>query len=218
MFEKKKCHEDGESQCELTHNQLIEKLKESEMSILGLEEECKSLEREIEETKKCVIEKHREALSWETKWKMAAEAKKQRDEEYANASEIGIMKAEIHRMAVRYAQLKRAQEKLVHDMTNCVQHRDHIYTNANIREKSKDIRPRARNSMQQRLAEARTKLKQAMAEATFVEKQIGTVLSEKEHLERELTKLNQAIEDERIQYSLLQNEIEQAVLLKQEVR
>lgn len=215
LFEKKQNHENEESRCKFTHMAMMDKLKASEMSILKIEDEINALSEEIEDLKIAVMEKHREALSWETKWKMMADVKKEYDQEYAKTSEIGAMKSEIHRMEVRYAQLKRAQEKLVQDMENCVQHRDHIYEGANIRSKLK--KPSSVNMKQQRFNDVKAKLKQILTEINAAERQIVSILGEKGHLEQEINRFNETIDDERMQFTLLQNEIEQTTLLKQEV-
>lgn len=215
LYEKKKNNEQEKSQCETAQIEITSRLKDAEMQVVKRTEELRNLEKEIEETKLAVLEKHREALSWERKWKMVTELKKQRDEEYAKTSEIGIMKAEIHRMEVRYAQLTRAQEKLVQDMEKCVQHRDNIYDSASIREKLKDSKPRSRNNVQQRINELKGKLKQTEREIKAMERQHVIVLEENEHAVKELEKLNQCVESERMQDALLRNEIEQAILLKQ---
>lgn len=217
LYEKKQNNQNEEVQCRFIHLNMMDKLKANELSVLQTEEEINSLGIEIEELKVKVMDKHREALSWETKWKMVTEAKRQRDIEYAKGSENGIMKSEIHRMKVRLSQLKRAQEKLVQDMENCVQHRDHIFDVAIVRSKLKTIKPQPMNTLQHRVNEVKCKLKQIAMETISVEKQIADVLCEKEHIEVDLIKINETIDNERLQYILLQNEIEQAILLKQEV-
>lgn len=217
QFEKKQTHENEESRCKFTHMAMMDKLKASEMSILQIEDEINVLSKQIEDLKVAVMEKHREALSWETKWKMMADVKKEHDQEHAKASEIDAMKSEIHRMEVRYAQLKRAQEKLVQDMENCVQHRDHIYEGANTRSKLKSFKPSSVNMRQQRLNEVKAKLKNILTEINATERQIASVLTTKSHLQQELNRFNDTIEDERMQFTFLQNEIEQTTLLKQGV-
>lgn len=71
--------------------------------------------------------------------------------------------------------------------------------------------------MQYRVSELRKKLRQIYNEISLIEKQMASSMTDKECIEMELTKLNQTLDDERTQYALLQSEIEQAILLKQEV-
>lgn len=222
LFENRQKHESEQNSCHEAQSRMTDKLKDSELAVLRLEEEIREFGNEIEELKTEVLGRHREALSWETKWKMVAETKRQRDQEYAKTSEIGIMESEIHRMEVRYAQLKRAQEKLVHDMEISVQHRDHIFDAATLRSKLQKKNPQkstpAVDPHQNRAKELKAKLKQVLRETKAAEEELATVLAEKNGIETELKHINQAIEDERMQYLLLQNEIEEANLLKQEVR
>lgn len=221
LFENRQKHESEQQACVDSHSRMTDKLKDSEMAVLRLEEEIRELGNEIEELKAKVMERHREALAWESKWKMVAETKRQRDQEYAKTSEIGIMESEIHRMEVRYSQLKRAQEKLVHDMEISVQHRDHIFDAATLR--SKIQKKNSRKSMppvdpqQTRAKELKSKLKQVIRDTKMTEEELAKVLSARDGIEMELRQINQAIEDERMQYLLMQNEIEETTLLKQEV-
>lgn len=217
LFEKKQNHENEEVRCKFIHMEMMDKLKASEMAVLKLEDNISAICKEIEDLKIAVVEKHREALSWETKWKMMDEVKKEHDQEYAKAGEINAMKSEIHRMEVRYAQLKRAQEKLVQDMENCVHHRDHIYEGANIRSKLTGTRSGLVNTNKYRFDEIRRKIKQTLNVIAATDKQIAATLADKEQLQHQLDFLNQMIDDRRLQVTLLQNEIEQATLLKQEV-
>ena len=217
LFEKKLYHENNEAECEYKHSELLDRLKNEEMSALQLQKDIIDRTAEIEQTKALVMEKHREALSWETKWKMANETYRSHQAEYAAESEIGIMKAEIHRMEVRYMHLKRAQEKLVHDMENCVMHREHIFDGANIRGKIPDSKTKSRFTIQHRLNEMRNKLKHITNESSGVERNIHDMIKQKSKLMDAINRLTQDIENERVQDSLLLHEIEQAALLKQEV-
>lgn len=206
-----------ESNCQNNHAVLLDKLKEKEISFLNLQQELSDREREIELTKELVLEKHHDALSWETKWKLAEEARKYQHEELSATGEIGLIKSEIHRMEVRYNQLTRAQEKLAQDMEYTVGHRDHVYEKACAREKLPENKGRSRNHGQHRINEMKNKLKQGRSEIVSVERNIAEVTIQKEEMLSELKKLNDTIDNERLQDSLLQSEIEQTILMKQEV-
>jgi len=99
-----------------------------------LEETINDLQNEIELQKDFVIDNHRETLSWETKYKLLEETIEWSKLERSVNGEIGQMKTEIHRMTIRYAQLKRAQESLVLDLEHCVMHREQIFVNASVKE------------------------------------------------------------------------------------
>ena len=64
-------------------------------------------------------------MLWEKKTQLAREARDAVDSEVGHG-EIHSMKAEIHRMEVRYAHLMRQQEKMVQDMEKSVFKRECI--------------------------------------------------------------------------------------------
>lgn len=218
LYDKKKNHEKAEHQCQMSHQEINNRLEESEMVILQLEETIAQVQAEIEETKYAVMEKHHEALSWETKFKMAVETKKYRDIELASNSEIAMMKAEIHRMEVRHVQLKRAQEKLLQDLDNSVHQRGHIFDTANCREKISGYNSsKSRSVIQHKINEMKNKIKQLNSEITAAENGMVDIVGQQRCLETELETKKQELEDEHMQDKLLQEEIEQGMLLKQEV-
>ncbi|KAL1379482.1 hypothetical protein pipiens_014872 [Culex pipiens pipiens] len=216
LFKTKKTHEKEEMECEISHQQTTERLREAELSVLNLEQDLADLGKEIDECKQEVLDKHREALSWETKYKMSYEAKKFKDEESAQNSEIGIMKAEIHRMQVRFTQLKRMQEKLVTDLENTVHHREHIFDTVNAREKVYGSKFKSRSTMQHKINELKNKLKIVFGEISDTEKNLIEIDTAQKLLQAEIENKSQQIEEEKIQTSLIKSEIEQATLLKQE--
>ncbi|XP_049538518.1 coiled-coil domain-containing protein 40 [Anopheles darlingi] len=216
LFKTRKVHEKEEQECEVAHHQATERLREAEMAVLGLEQELKELGKEIEDCKQEVLEKHREALSWETKCKMSAEAKKFKDEEATQNSEIGIMKAEIHRMQVRFGQLKRMQERLVHDLENTVQHRENIYESVNAREKVFGGKFKTRSTMQHKINELKNKLKVVFSEISQAEKSLIEIDTAQKLLQAEIENKKHQIEEEKLQTNLIAAEIEQATLLKQD--
>lgn len=218
LYEKKKLNQRDEIDCSFQHAVLIDKLKCEEMSMLTLQQDIVDREADIEQAKTIALERHREALSWESKWKLADETRRYRKEETAAASEIGIMKAEIHRMEVRLGQLRRAQDKLVADMESCVQHRDHIFDGANLRGKMPDNKTKTRFTIQHRLNDLKNKYKQANNEMSGIERSIGEVNGERARWLDEIKALEQGTEDERGQHEMIEKEIEQTALLKQEVR
>lgn len=218
LYDKRQNNASEKDQCQFVHMKLVDKLRDDEMSVIELENELISISNEIVELKRAVLDRHHEALNWETKWKMIEEAKRQNDEEYAKSGEIGSMKMEIRRMEVRLGELKRAQEKLVSDMELCVHHREHIFDQANMRNKLPHKKSKLIDTMQYRFNQLQSKLIQVNGEVKEIEKQTGNVLSARTAIEEKLDKLSQDIDDERTQYMLMRNEIEQAVLLKQEVK
>ncbi|KAG5674623.1 hypothetical protein PVAND_004577 [Polypedilum vanderplanki] len=215
LYEKKKIHEKEEMECLLAHQETVDKLKNAEMNVLELEQELINLGQEIEEFKNEVKEKHYQALSWETKFKMAVEAKKMRDDEIAKSSEIGVMKAEIHRMEMKYMQLKKIQENMVKALENSVYHRDHIYDAANTREKKTGSKNKTQSNIKHKLSEMQNKLKIINSELVATQRQVSDIQKREENLKAEIATKEQDIQTEKVQDCLLQTEIEQSLLLKQ---
>lgn len=216
LYEKQKHHEKEEVECELTHQETVNKLKDAEMNILSLEQELNDLGTAIEEIKKLMIEKHHETLSWETKFKMAVDTKKLKDDEMAQSSEIGIMRAEIHRMEVKYNHLKKVQEKMVQDLENCVHHRDHIYDAARTREKMTGSKTKTQTNIKHKLNEMQNKIKIISSELSFTQRHLNEVGSHESALKDDIAAREEEIQREKIQDALLQTEIEQSLLLKQQ--
>jgi hypothetical protein len=216
LYHKKKIHEKEETECELAHQETVEKLREAEMTILSMEQDLHDLGNDIEEVKKQMIDKHNEALSWETKFKMAVETKKMRDEELSQSSEIGIMKTEIHRMEVKFAQLKKLQEKMVQDLENSVYHRDHIYTAAHTREKMTGSKMKSQTNVKYKLTEMENKLRMINSEITGTQKQFRELERKERELREDIAVKEQDIQSEKMQDCLLQTEIEQSILMKQQ--
>lgn len=54
------------------------------------------------------------------------ETMKKLKDERSNSGDITAMRSEIHKMEMRLSHLRRAQEKLIHDMEFCVARRDVI--------------------------------------------------------------------------------------------
>lgn len=215
LYEKRKIHEKEETECEMAHQETVEKLKDAEMTVLGLEQELLDLGQELEDFKNQVKDKHYQTLSWETKFKMALEAKKMRDDEMAKSSEIGIMKSEIHRMQVKFDQLKRVQEKMVQALEHTVYHRDHIYDAAFVREKKTGTKNKTQSNIKHKLNEMQNKLKIINNELGATHRQLKDFEMREDEIKKEISNKEQDIQTEKMQDCLLQTEIEQSLLLKQ---
>ena len=74
-----------------------------------------------------IIEAERMIMLWEKKIQVAKETQEALDPN-VGASEIKEMTLEIHRMKLRYAQIKKLQEKLVDEMNQCLSRHESITT------------------------------------------------------------------------------------------
>ncbi|XP_067621572.1 coiled-coil domain-containing protein 40 [Eurosta solidaginis] len=210
-------HDVEEGECQLEHAELVLKLKDHEMNVLNTEAEIDELQDEIEHYKDLVLEKHRESLSWETKYKLVEETLRWRKEEMSHNSEIGTMKNEIHRMRIRFQQLTRAQEKLAQDLQHGVTHREHIYVAASAKKLAevKAQRMKTGISSQQKVVDLRNRLKKIQNEiSTISDEQLTKVTSENERIRADLNRLHEDINHEKEQGEILRQKIDEGMLLK----
>ncbi|XP_039227778.1 coiled-coil domain-containing protein 40 isoform X2 [Drosophila yakuba] len=194
IYKKRIYHDVEESEFDHEQSEQTQKLKITELKILKLEGKIIELQNEIELYKDFVIDNHRETLSWETKYKMLEETIKWAKKERSVKGEIGLMKTEIHRMNIRYSQLKRAQESLVLDLEHCVMHREQIFVNASVKEHLQTKFKQIKNASQ---------IQQLIDDVNKIERMIYM-------LRRIQTDLNDIIKED----ANIQDRIEEGVLAK----
>uniref|UniRef100_A0A1B0FG75 Coiled-coil domain-containing protein 40 n=1 Tax=Glossina morsitans morsitans TaxID=37546 RepID=A0A1B0FG75_GLOMM len=211
-------HQFEENECQLEHGELLEKLKTNEMNVLNLEEEINELHKEIGRYKDIVLDKHRECLSWETKYKLIEETLRWRKDESTLESELGTMRNEIHRMEIRFQQLKRTQEKLIVDLEHAVMHREQIFMVATIKTniESQEHRLKQSNqSLEQKVIAMRRKLKQTRRDLKqLAEHQIIDAQRERQQIKDDITRLHGEMEQEAAEDKKTLQEIEQSLLKK----
>ncbi|XP_036342663.1 coiled-coil domain-containing protein 40-like [Rhagoletis pomonella] len=210
-------HDTEENECQLEHTELVLKLKDHEMNVLNMEAEIDELQDEIEHYKDLVLDKHRESLSWETKYKLIEETLRWRKDETNLTSEIGNMKSEIHRMRIRFQQLMRAQEKLAQDLQHGVAHREHIYVAASAKKLAevKAQRMKTGISSEQKVIDLRNRLKKIQNEISIInDQQLVKVTRENERIRADLNRLYNNIEGEKANDEEYRQKIDECMLLK----
>ncbi|ALC39178.1 l-2-41Ab [Drosophila busckii] len=217
IYTKRKNHEIEESEYEHEQFDLSQKLKDTEVDTLRLEKEIGELQNEIELNKDFVLDSHREALSWETKHKLIEETINWTKTEKSLNGEIGAMKIEIHRMNIRFNQLKRAQEKLVQDLEHCVMHREQIFVSATVKEHVDAKKKKLKNSSQAqvKLDELRNKAKSVQNEINFLsDKRLVDDISNIERMVYILRKIQIDLKQVTDKEESICAQIEEATLLK----
>ncbi|KAI6653384.1 Coiled-coil domain-containing protein 40 [Oopsacas minuta] len=109
----------------LIENDFIHSLKDAELESIRLQSQLNEVKEEKVRIVRSIIEAEEQVMLWEKKISLARETKDMLQKDYGE-EEIQGMKAEIHRMHVRYDQLKRQQEKLIQDMEKAVYRREAI--------------------------------------------------------------------------------------------
>lgn len=213
VFSKQLQNKDKEAECNHNFDQFYERLKASEKHVMLVEDQIACLEKELQTLKNSVVEKNREIFSWDRKYKTIVDIKGYQDVEASVDGEINRMKMEIHRMEIRHSQLKRAQEKLMQDLDNCVIHRDNIFNQSLIRSKVPLIRTR-RSNVEEKVADILAKIRQINQESQMTESNIHESTVRQKELEVELRQKLFELEIEQQKDNQITVEIEEAQLLR----
>ena len=106
-------------------NEFKQKLKELENESIKLENQIATLKEEKADILAEIVEAERQILLWERKIQLEKEMQDALDPNIGQ-SEIVAMKKEIHRMELRYEQLRKKQEQMIKDMERAVFKRETI--------------------------------------------------------------------------------------------
>ncbi|XP_044530265.1 coiled-coil domain-containing protein 40 [Gracilinanus agilis] len=111
----------------VTENEFVRSLKASERESIEMQEKLVFLNEEKKSLLNKLVEAEHQIMLWEKKIQLAKEMRAAVDSETGQA-EIRTMRAEIHRMNVKHAQLKKQQEKMIREMEAAITHRDTFVT------------------------------------------------------------------------------------------
>ena len=106
-------------------NEFKQKLKELENQSIRLENNIASLKESKADILAEIVEAERQILLWERKIQLEKEMQDALDPTIGQ-TEIVAMRKEIHRMNLRYEQLKKKQEEMIKDMERSVFKRETI--------------------------------------------------------------------------------------------
>jgi len=106
-------------------NEFKQKLKELENESIRLENNISNLKEQKADVLAEIVEAERQVLLWERKIQLEKEMQDHLDPSIGQ-TEIVAMKKEIHRMELRYEQLRKKQEEMIKDMERSVFKRETI--------------------------------------------------------------------------------------------
>lgn len=129
MSKNRTCSEELQQDNLVTENEFVRSLKASERETIEMQEKLDQLKEEKAAILNNLVEAEHQIMLWEKKIQLAKEMRASVDSETGQA-EIRAMKAEIHRMKVKHAQLLKQQEKMIRDMELAVARRETIVTQA----------------------------------------------------------------------------------------
>ncbi|XP_038598055.1 coiled-coil domain-containing protein 40 [Tachyglossus aculeatus] len=147
----------------ITENEFVRSLKVSEREALEMQEKLSQLQDEKEQLLNNLVEVEQQIMLWEKKIQLAKEMRAVVDSD-TGQGEIRGMKAEIHRMQVRHAQLMKQQEKMIRDMEVAVARRETILIRAE-GQKKVDRKQLTRSDFHHKQLELRRKIKETQQNA-----------------------------------------------------
>ncbi|XP_064620964.1 coiled-coil domain-containing protein 40-like isoform X2 [Lineus longissimus] len=168
----------------LTETDFIQSLKEAEKGSIEMQARLEELSEEKERLLNSLIEAERQIMLWEKKTQLAQETRAAVDSEVGQG-EVRAMKAEIHRMQVRYAQLMRQQEKMIQEMEKAVSRRDTIVTRGDAQTKM-NKKVITKGTFQRQLAETKKKIKNTIQDANSSDADIKDLREHQQTLSMEL--------------------------------
>merc|ERR1719243_199249 len=145
--------------------EFVRKLKEIEQSCQALEDEIEGLKEEKDATMEEIVESERQIMLWERKIHLEKEMQEALDPSVGQA-ETTAMKKEIHRMELRYEQLKRRQDQMIQEMERVIHKRDAIQLKY---EPKAQQDPNSGMQIKRQLTSLRSNLKLAMQSAQETE-------------------------------------------------
>jgi chromosome segregation ATPase len=168
-------------------NEFVQKLKELENDSIKLENNIQSLKEEKADVLSEIVEAERQILLWERKIQLEKEMQDTLDPNIGQ-SEIVAMKQEIHRMELRYEQLKKKQEQMIKDMERAVFKRETIQLKYLPKVEKKNAQDK---TSQGKLSRQIANLKQTLKHTTESSIQLDSTIEQKI---RELEQVNDEIE------------------------
>merc|ERR1719183_3114209 len=168
----------------LLETEFVAKLKEIESQCLRVEEEVTRTKDEKTQMTQDILEAERQVMLWERKIHLEKEMQEALDPNVGQA-ESAAMKREIHRMELRYEQLKRRQDQMILEMERVIHKRDTIQLKCEPKAK-KD--PNSAGQLKRQVGKLRDNLRLCTSAAKETEERMKGRQSEsktlQEHLEQ----------------------------------
>ncbi|KAM6971912.1 coiled-coil domain-containing protein 40 [Aplochiton taeniatus] len=118
----------------------LHRLKEAERESVEMQMRLEKLQEEKDRLLNSLLEAERQIMLWEKKTQLVRETRSAVDSEVGQG-DIRTMRAEIHRMEVRYGQLMKKQEQLLRDMEAGVARRETIVMRGQAQARSDNTAP-----------------------------------------------------------------------------
>lgn len=168
----------------LKESDFIGSLKQAERESIELQATLEGTTEEKERLLNSLVESERQIMLWEKKTQLARETRAAVDSEVGQG-EMKAMRAEIHRMQVRYSQLMKQQERMIQEMEKAVSRRDTIVTRGDAQTKvsKKTV---TKGTFQRQLNELKKKIKQTINDANASDLEIRELREQQQELSGQL--------------------------------
>ncbi|KAK3598746.1 hypothetical protein CHS0354_028798 [Potamilus streckersoni] len=197
----------------LKENEFVIRLKDAELESIETQEKLDSLREEKERLLNSLVEAERQIMLWEKKTQLARETRAAVDSEVGQG-EVKAMKAEIHRMQVRYAQLMKQQEKMIQEMEKAVTRRDTIVTRGDAQQKM-NKKVLTKGTFERQMTETRKKIKQTIQEANGCDTEIQELRQHQQELSQQLEQRQINVQHLQSSSDTLDGDIDRLVEVKQ---
>jgi chromosome segregation ATPase len=156
-------------------NEFKQKLKELENESIKLESHISTLKEEKADILAEIVEAERQILLWERKIELEREMQNALDPNIGQ-TEIVAMKKELHRMELRYEQLRKKQEEMIKEMERAVFKRETIQLKYLPKVEKKNAQDK---SSQGKLSRQIANLKQTLRHTTENTMQLDTTIEQR---------------------------------------
>lgn len=179
-------------------NEFKQKLKELENESIKLENQITQLKQEKADILAQIVEAEKQILLWERKIQLEKEMQDALDPTIGQ-TEIVAMRKEIHRMELRYDQLRKKQEEMIKEMERAVFKRETIQLKYLPKVEKKNAQDR---SSQGKLSRQIANLRQTLKHTTENTMQLDTTIDQRR---REIENVSNDINGEREQNDNMKN-------------
>ncbi|XP_043097267.1 coiled-coil domain-containing protein 40 [Puntigrus tetrazona] len=173
-----------------------QRLKEAERDSVETQLKLERLNEEKERLINSLVEAERQIMLWEKRTQLMRETRTAIDSDIGQG-DIRTMRAEIHRMEVRYAQLMKQQERLLRDMESVVARRETIAVRSEAQARADHKQP-THNDYHNTLQSLRRKILQAKKQTEECDGAIA-------QLEERQGSVTSSLRDKRMHLNDLQN-------------
>uniref|UniRef100_A0A8D8QLE7 Coiled-coil domain-containing protein 40 n=2 Tax=Cacopsylla melanoneura TaxID=428564 RepID=A0A8D8QLE7_9HEMI len=209
------CESELNEETETRKNEYYNKLQDAEADLYNLKQVICQLEEDEKSYLSQIEAAEQDYLSWDKKCTSAAKEKEKYELEKKPGGEIEQLKREIHRMEMRYGQLKATQKKLMNDLDACVTRRERIMDNVRARAKRNTKENTKKYLHEKKVQQLRNQVKQVQTKIKNMEKLGEEYKARKEDLINENTNKENQLKSLQENIDKIERQLQEGYLHKQ---